>query len=194
MMNLPYSKINESEFINRLSIFVSVNHVFILFDFEQDNIIQKLIHKFKYYDKVYLGKFLAHMMFERIKDIDWIKDIDVIIPLPLHWSRQMKRGYNQSEVLARYLGKALKKPVETHCIVRKVKTKSQARQGKDRWQNMDSAFVVRKPHLINGKHILIIDDVITSGSSLANCLRSTNTVKNCTISVAGLSALNKYVK
>jgi ComF family protein len=191
LVKLPYSTADEQKLINRLSIYGKIDHITIFLEFQKESVTQNLIHKFKYHEKIYLGKYLVQFWAEKLQTIDWIKDVDVIVPLPLHWRRKMQRGYNQSEVLARQLSKLLHKPVVTNGVIRHKYTKSQASQALDRWANMKDVFSLGKPQRLKGKHVLVIDDVITTGASIANCVKAIYCAEPSKVSVASLSAIKQ---
>ncbi|MDR0789784.1 MAG: ComF family protein [Bacteroidales bacterium] len=182
---------DEERLINHLSVYGAISHITIFLEFQHGSVTQSLIHRFKYYEKVYLGKYLVELWAAKLQTIDWIKDIDVIVPLPLHWRKKIKRGYNQSEVLARYLARALHKPVVTNSLIRHKYTKSQASQALDRWENMKDVFSLAKAQQLKGKHVLIIDDVVTTGASITNCVKAIYCAKPSAVSIASLSAVRE---
>ncbi len=124
------------------------------------------IYQFKYHNRRIFGKFYAEELF-RIYG-KWIKSngIDVIIPVPLHWRRRRKRGYNQAEIVARHLGKLVKLPVNSRAVVRCYNTKPQKELNhKERKKNLEKAFRVTK-HWKGEKKILLIDDIYTTGNTI----------------------------
>ncbi|MDR1725672.1 MAG: hypothetical protein LBR28_04710 [Bacteroidales bacterium] len=189
-----YCKISANHVTNQkaleeISTNFPVSNFNIFMKFEHEAASQHLIHQLKYHDKIFIAKYLAKLWAEKLKKEEWIKDIDFIFPLPLHWIKKIKRGYNQSEILATELGKALNKPVVTKGCYRKKYTKSQAIHAKNRWTNMHKAFAVSNPSVFHNKHVLIVDDVITTGSSVFNCMEAICTAKPAAISVACLSSV-----
>ena len=132
------------------------------------------VYQFKYHNRRIFGKFYAQELF-RIYG-KWIREnnINVIIPIPLHKKRQRNRGYNQSEIVARELGKLLRLPVNTKAVVRARNTKPQKELShKERYHNLKEAFHVTK-HWKGERHVLLIDDIYTTGNtidSMAKLLR-----------------------
>ena len=126
---------------------------------------------FKFYDKTDLASLLAKMMYVAGKDI-FASDIDLIVPVPLHYSRLIKRRYNQSALLAKELGKLTNIKVDYNTLVKGRITKAQIDcDGKERLINVKNAFYIKDAGKIKGKRILLIDDVLTTGSTLNECAK-----------------------
>lgn len=151
-------------------------------------VVRWSVYQFKYHNRRIYGKFYAQEL-SRLYG-KWIKDkkIDVIIPIPLHRKRQRKRGYNQSEVIARHLGKLLNLPVNAKAVMRVRNTKAQKELShKERTRNLKDAFRVTK-HWKGEGNVLLIDDIYTTGNtidSVAKLLRQkgANKVWFLTISI-----------
>ncbi len=131
--------------------------------------VQTLIHLFKYENRFALGKELGELMVQAWPA--WRQPVDLIVPVPLHARRYRERGYNQSERLARYLGERLHIPLETAALQRLRDTQPQVHlSAAERQANVAEAFAVRDgvdDHRLLGKHILLIDDVFTTGATLS---------------------------
>ena len=121
-------------------------------------------------------------------------DVDVIVPVPLHPFKLLKRGYNQSTYLAEGIAKSMGIDVDTRAARRIRNNPSQARRGaRDRWDNVDELFRIIRPERLRGKHILVVDDVLTSGATLTTFLKEImRAVPDCRISVATL-AVTKHI-
>ncbi len=144
--------------------------------------IQSLIHKFKYENAFALGQILADLMVQAWPD--WSQPIDVIVPIPLHKKRYRDRGYNQSELLARRLSEQLQIPLDTHSLQRIRYTQPQVKlSAVERRSNVADAFAVVGDKII-GKHILLIDDVFTTGATLSAAAN--------VLDAAGASAVSGY--
>ena len=124
------------------------------------------IYQFKYHNRRIYGKFYAKELYRVYgESIDeW--GIDLIVPVPLHWRRRRKRGYNQAEIVARYLGELTGIPVDKHLVIRKKYTEPQKTlNNKERVKNLKHVFDVRKM-TVREKNILLIDDIYTTGSTI----------------------------
>ena len=134
-----------------------------------DDVIKKLILDFKFFDKTDLASFLAKMMYVAGKDI-FDAGIDVIVPVPLYFTRLLKRKYNQSSLLAIELGKLTNVAVDTQTLFKTLKTKQQVDcNGEERLKNLRNAFALHDKNSFKGKHVLLVDDILTTGSTLKEC-------------------------
>lgn len=133
-----------------------------------EEITRDLVHRFKYKNERYLGYHMAEMMIEKLKEQSI--SIDLIVPVPLHKKRRKERGFNQSEILAKYIGRAIGVNVETKKLIRVKYTKPQNKLLKgERKDNLEEAFYVVSGNVFKNKNILIVDDVYTTGSTIDAC-------------------------
>lgn len=133
--------------------------------FVYNDIIKTPILRLKHGDQTQISKSFAHLLSQNFKHKN--ECIDLIIPIPLHWKRLFKRQYNQAALIAQHFGKFINKPVNFSCFMRLKNTKSQGKQTKNaRFDNLKDAFEVKNPSIIANKTILLIDDVMTTGSTL----------------------------
>ncbi len=166
---------------------VAVEHATANYFFKKGNRIQKLAHQIKYQGQKEMGAFLGKEMGKSLCN-SCFNEIDIIAPVPLHPKKFRKRGYNQSEWIARGVAAAMDKPIDTQTLVRHVFASSQTRKKRfDRWENVDSGFGLTNPDTFAGKHILLIDDVITTGATLEACIHAVLTASGAKVSVATLA-------
>lgn len=138
--------------------------------FTKDSLIQQLLFALKYKGNKDAGLFLGRMMGYSLKESERFQEIDLIVPLPLNRIKEFKRGYNQAAVICQGIQDVWFKPVLTDVVIRKRFTETQTRQNRiARWQNMEGVFEVTQPKKIIQKHILLVDDVITTGATLEAC-------------------------
>lgn len=135
---------------------------------------KKLVQAIKFKDRPYLGIWVGSQMGQAIAKKSWVKEIDLIIPVPLHPNRRSERGYNQSEKIAEGIFAALRQTspeapqLVTEILLRSRDTRHQIGQGRaERLRNLTGAFVVEEIEMIQNKTILLVDDVLTTGATLA---------------------------
>lgn len=133
-------------------------------------IIENLIHQFKYNEMTKIGKRFGQEMGQKIYESSSFEEVDLIVPVPLHPAKFRKRGFNQSEILATEIGKILEVPVKSKLIIRSKQTKTQTKQNRlHRMENMKDAFGIASGHLYQDQHVLLVDDVLTTGATLEAC-------------------------
>ena len=155
--------------------------------FEKEHPIQHVIHRMKYADEPELGYRLAQQAVLSCRDENFFDEIDVIIPMPLHEKRLRERGYNQSEYIARGISDLTGIPVDTTHVTRARNTPKQALQdGEGRKTNVANAFAVNHPEQLYHKHILLVDDLITTGETVKACLRAMRVIRGAKFSVFAL--------
>jgi ComF family protein len=150
------------------------------------SLMQQLIHEFKYNGDKELGLQLGQLMGVALKRSARII-ADALVPLPLFPDKERKRGFNQSELLCEGIAGQLNIPVLKNAIARLRRTETQTRKGRiERWRNMDGTFAVKDPASVNNKHILLVDDVLTTGATLEACGSELIKTGNVQLSVACL--------
>ena len=167
---------------------VKIEYAASYFTFSKGSKFQKLIHRLKYNRRIDIGIELGKHFAYNLRKSEFFNDIDVIVPVPLHPKKQKMRGYNQSEVIANGMSKVMKIEVNTHNLYRSVYTESQTNKSKfDRWENVDNIFKLRNVTEFEGKHVLLVDDVVTTGSTLESCAMAILGVKDSKVSIATLT-------
>jgi len=156
--------------------------------FNKGGSVQHLIHLLKYKNKKETGVYLGKLFGYELKESPLFNNIDIIMPVPLHPKKEKMRGYNQSFCIASGMGSAMEKPVEKDNLVRVVHTSSQTKKSRyDRWVNVKDIFQVRNPEAIRNKHILLVDDVLTTGATLEASATVLLAVDDVKVSVATLA-------
>ncbi|MCR5050981.1 MAG: ComF family protein [Paludibacteraceae bacterium] len=155
--------------------------------FEKEHPVQLLIHKMKYADQPLIGYQLGRQAAQEFLCSDFFDGVQLIIPVPLHRNRLRSRGYNQSEYIARAISEVTGIPIDTTHVTREKDTPQQALQtGEERKNNVADAFAVNHPEQLYHKHILLVDDLITTGETVKACLRAMRTIRGATFSVFAL--------
>jgi len=151
---------------------------------------RRMIHRFKY-DRMWLyARRMGEWYGSSLKNSGLYDDVDAIVPVPLHLRKRLSRGYNQSEYIADGIAAALGVKVLRHSVVRRVNNPSQTeRSAGERWENVEGIFAVRNADALRGKHILLVDDVFTTGATIISCGEAIlNAVGDVKLSVAALAA------
>ena len=172
----------EKRFYGRLPI----DHATAQFYFTKGSLLARLVHQVKYKGNQQLGLQLGKMMGDSLKRSGRF-DADMIIPLPLFPLKEKKRGYNQADLLCEGIAEYLHLPIVKNVIIRPQHTDTQTSKGRiERWKNIEGKFVLTDPSIINGKHILLVDDVITTGATLESCGSGLLQIANSRLSIACL--------
>lgn len=152
-----------------------ISKAFSGFYFKEESIIQTLIHELKYQNKRSLGIFLGEVIGHLIKDALDFSTADILAPVPLHKIRLRERGYNQSQLIAKGVGRVIEIKVIEDLLVRARNTETQTKLNfEERKENVKDAFFVngKYKNLVLGKRIIIVDDVITTGSTVNECAKA----------------------
>ncbi|MVN19977.1 ComF family protein [Mucilaginibacter arboris] len=138
--------------------------------FTKGSRVQNLMHQLKYKNKPEVGVYLGKLAGKRLLENPIFTSADMIIPVPLHKQKLLKRGYNQSLSFAEGLSEKLSIQAEVDNLVRITGTESQTKKSRtSRYENMKDVFSVKKPEKLADKHILLVDDIITTGATLEAC-------------------------
>ena len=153
--------------------------------FAKSGKVQHLIHQLKYKGNKEAGVFLGQQLGETIKDAPLFQGIDYLIPVPLHPKREHKRGYNQSLMIARGISEVTGIAIGDKYLVRAVNTATQTKKSsEERFKNVKDIFEVRFADELKGKHVLLVDDVLTTGATLESCAHQLENIPDITISAA----------
>ncbi len=155
-----------------------------LFYFHKKGIVQEMMHQLKYKGHQEIGEIVGDWYGSELKDLESMKHIDYIIPVPLHKRRFRERGYNQVTTFGKALAQTLNIPYEENVLQRKWYTKTQTKKTLlGRTDINKTIFDVTFSEIHHGKHFLLIDDVITTGSTLEACSRELLKIPNTKISI-----------
>lgn len=155
--------------------------------FTKESLVQRLLHQLKYRGNRDLGTFLGRMMGQQLAQSNRFLQVEALVPLPLFPARERSRGYNQAALLCAGIAEFLQKPVLQHAVVRKTPTATQTRKSRlQRWQNMEDRFELREGAGLEGKHLLLVDDVVTTGATLEACGRELLKAPDVRLSIATL--------
>jgi ComF family protein len=139
------------------------------FYFTKESLVQHLMHQFKYKRNKELGLQLGRIMGTQIKQSGRF-GVDALIPVPLFPGKEKRRGYNQATILCKGIAETINIPVLDKVIIRPQHTFSQTKKGRiERWKNMEGKFILADPESISNKHLLLVDDVVTTGATLEAC-------------------------
>lgn len=156
--------------------------------YTKESRIRRLIHQLKYKGVKEIGPLLGRIYGISLHSSGFLDEIDLIIAVPLHPSKIRQRGYNQSDLISSGMSDATGIPVGTGIIIRKSATKTQTRKSRyDRWTNVQDMFSVTDPGRLKERHVLLVDDVITTGSTIEACASEILRVENARVSVAALA-------
>lgn len=173
----------EKKFWGRIALASAMSE----FYFSKGSMVQNMIHEFKYRGNKKAGHFFGNLVGKSLLNSNRF-NIDVIVPLPLFERKEKMRGFNQAEILCNGIAEILKKPVIKNNVVRKVFTDTQTKKHRiERWKNVEDIFYVNNPEELESRHILLVDDVITTGATIDACGTEILKIKDVTLSVASLA-------
>lgn len=167
---------------------IELQYAYALLYFEKGGKVQHLMHQFKYQGMQKIGNKLGEISGLQLIQNTQLQPIDYIIPVPLHKSRLRERGYNQSANFAQGLAVKTAAQVEEHNLIRTVKTATQTHKTRfARFENMQQVFAVKHPHRLQGKHVLLVDDIVTTGSTLEACAQELLKIPGLQLSIAAMA-------
>ncbi len=175
-----------------------IEYAFAYLKFTKGGKVQKILHDLKYNGNQEVGTMLGRWYGQTLVDagltqsdtntVDEAQIFQVILPIPLHQAKLRHRGFNQSDCFAEGLSSTMNIPWHSDVLKRNKATKTQTRKGRmERWQNVENIFEVTAPEVIKDKHVLLVDDVVTTGSTLEACAHSILAAGAAHISIATLA-------
>lgn len=169
-----------------------IEHAMALLVFEKKGIVQRLMHDLKYKGNKAVGPELGKWVAENLKQTSWHPEIQVVVPVPLHKKRLRQRGYNQVEDFGKSIAGALKVPYNDRCLIKSRSARTQVFKNlAERFKNVKHSFRIvenEKPRKsLEGKHILLVDDIITTGATLETCANCLREIPGTKVSIATMA-------
>jgi ComF family protein len=162
-----------------------LSHTAALYNFQKKSKVQHLIHQLKYKGRTDVGIYLGKVLGTDLAKTQAFMDVDKVIPVPLHPDKQRKRGYNQSEQIAIGMAKAMNTEMDSTSFIRTVDTQTQTKKSRfARWENVKEIFQVTSASELANKHILLVDDVITTGATLESAAHILLSIEGLRLSIA----------
>ena len=156
--------------------------------FSKGEKVQHLIHRLKYDGHKEVGYFVGEAYGMELKQTEHFSTSELVVPVPLHADKLQKRGFNQSDFFGQGLSNALNIPFSADALKRNLATETQTRKHRyERFENVDRVFEINKPHLVKGKHVLLVDDVITTGSTLTACAEAILELPETKVSIVAMA-------
>ena len=191
MHNLPHTDFAalannqiEKDFWGRIPLTAAYSQ----FYFAKEFLMQHLIHQLKYKGDTKIGFYLGEIMGKTLLESNRFSTIEALIPLPLYADKEHKRGYNQATVICNGMSSVMNIPVLNGAVIRRQATETQTRKHRtERWENVKDSFKVAKASELTSKHLLLVDDVITTGATLEACGSVILEVDNIELSIATLA-------
>ena len=178
--NNPVEKI----FRGRLPVITASAHTY----FTKDSIVQNILHSLKYAGNREAGINMGRMIGRELKSCEWNKDLFALVPLPLHYKKFKKRGFNQAEMICEGISSVINVPILNDLIVRRKNTETQTHKTRaERWNNIESKFELNKAAGFMNKHVLLVDDVITTGATLEACGTELLKIEGLRLSIAAFA-------
>lgn len=174
----------EQAFYGRLPIASATS----LFLFQQQGTAQKLIHALKYKNRTEIGDFVGELLYSEMTKSKRFEPFDCIIPVPLHQKKLKKRGYNQLTTFGNCLAKNFNIPYSPDVLIKTNASKSQTKKIRwDRFKNAATKFMLTDHRAFENKHVLLIDDVMTTGATLEACCQTLLQTKQIKLSIATIA-------
>lgn len=167
---------------------IRIENATALLKFQKKGIVQQLLHNLKYRGHETISTILGEWLGSELKTIEAFNIIDVVIPVPLHKNKLRKRGYNQVAKFGVEIAKALNADYIDNVLIKTTATKTQVFKNRmARWNNSNEVFTVTNTNRIEGKHILLVDDIITTGATMEACVNMLNKAEDVKISIATMA-------
>jgi ComF family protein len=183
-----FSQMDDNPVLGRFWGRVDVRYASALLYFVKEGQAQRLLHRLKYEGRRDVGHYLGRLLGEELLASPYLPPVDALVPAPLHPERERARGYNQAAVIAEGIAAALDRPLAAGALRRVAATRTQTRMARhERFGNVSDAFAVADPEALRGRHLLLVDDVITTGATVEACAHALLSLPGTTVSVAALA-------
>jgi len=157
--------------------------------FDKGGRLQHLLHQLKYKGNHEVGRKMGKLFGYDLIQTLLYQDIDAILPVPLHPQKEKKRGFNQSVEICNGMSEMMNRPIILGNLVRELYTSSQTRKGRfERWENVSGIFNVKNETSLIGKHLLLVDDVVTTGATLEACCEPLLKIPGVRVSIATIAS------
>ena len=158
------------------------------FFYRKGSDFRQILHQLKYGGQKDIGAIMGRYMAAELLASGFFEGVDVILPVPLHKKKQQIRGYNQSEWIARGIAAVTGISIDTESVVRQKNTETQTRKSSfERWENVEGIFQLHHAESLAGKHVLIVDDVLTTGATTVECASCLAEIEGIRISILTLA-------
>ena len=162
--------------------------------FSNTGTVKSILHYLKYKNQQEIGRFLGNWYGELLVEQGHLNGIDIVIPVPLHYKKLKKRGYNQVEEFGKYLAKHLNSDYRNDLLIKTANTKTQTKKNRlNRWQNNQQLYQIAEKNSLKGKKILLVDDVITTGATIETCALALHEAENIELYVATMAVVPKVM-
>lgn len=167
---------------------IDLEHASTCFDFNKGGLLQNLIHQLKYDNQPQIGIELGRIYGTMLKKVAPYDTVDYVLPVPLHPKKKHQRGYNQAALIAQGMSETMGVNWTSDYLIRKAYTTTQTKKSRlDRFANVQNAFEVPSKEMLAGKHLLLVDDVITTGATLEACAVQLLQAENVKVSLAAIA-------
>lgn len=167
---------------------IQLQHATSLLIFRKKGMVQELIHNLKYRGHKEIGIFLGEWLGAELSEITTFQEIDTVVPVPLHKKKLRSRGFNQVEGFGKELAKSLNAEYVNNVLLKVTASKTQTLKKRlSRWGSIEESFIVKNPEVLNNKHILLVDDLITTGATLEACALKLQEIEGIKISIATMA-------
>jgi len=167
---------------------VNIHAATSLYYFNKGGKVQQLMHQLKYKGQKDIGLYIGTSYGKELLKSDLFNTVEYVIPVPLHPKKIKQRGYNQSELIAQGISQSMNIPLDIKTLIKINETKTQTHKSRfSRWENVKEVFELKEYHHLTNKHIMLVDDVITTGSTIESCIIQLLKVPGIKISIATMA-------